>query len=93
MTRLRKGHRIAMEVFMTLEILMRVILPIISVLSLFIGAPAIVFSFILRLKKSEEEAKRLQYQKEMLELEVKKEELQLRRLEIENKQYDRLINE
>lgn len=78
---------------MTLEILMRVILPIISVLSLFIGAPAIVFSFILRLKKSEEEAKRLQYQKEMLELEVKKEELQLRRLEIENKQYDRLINE
>ncbi|MDR2418918.1 MAG: hypothetical protein LBD79_07670 [Treponema sp.] len=72
---------------------MNVLIPIVSVLSLFVAAPVIVFSFILGLKKSDNETKKLQYQKEMLELEVKKEELQLRRLEAESKQYDRLINE
>ena len=69
------------------------VLPIIAVLSLFIGAPAIAFSFILKAKRSDNEVKKLQYQREMLELELKKEELQLRRLEAESKQYDRLINE
>jgi Na+-transporting NADH:ubiquinone oxidoreductase subunit NqrC len=87
MTRLGKEHRLAEEVFMN------VLIPIVSVLSLFVAAPVIVFSFILGLKKSDNETKKLQYQKEMLELEVKKEELQLRRLEAESKQYDRLINE
>ncbi|MDR2537416.1 MAG: hypothetical protein LBC46_03825 [Treponema sp.] len=69
------------------------LIPIIAILSLFIGAPTIVFSFIGRIKKNNNEVKKLQYQKEMLELELKKEELQLRRLEAESKQYDRLINE
>ncbi|MDR1400461.1 MAG: hypothetical protein LBJ41_11100 [Treponema sp.] len=66
---------------------------IIAVLSLFVAAPAIVFSFILRLNKNRNETKKLQYQKEILELELKKEELQIKRLEAESKQYDRLINE
>jgi sensor domain CHASE-containing protein len=68
-------------------------LPIIAVLSLFVAAPIVVFSFILKMKKSDNEVKKLQCQKEMLELELKKEELQIKRLEAESKQYDRLINE
>ena len=84
MTKLRKERRLVVEVLM---------LPIISVLSLFVAAPVIVFSFILKMKKSNNEVMKLQYQKEMLELELKKEELQIKRLEAESKQYDRLINE
>ncbi|MDR1324762.1 MAG: hypothetical protein LBK00_01860 [Treponema sp.] len=73
--------------------LAQTLVPIIAILSLFVGAPAIVFSFIGRIKKNNNEVKKLQYQKEMLELELKKEELQLRRLEAESKHYDRLISE
>jgi hypothetical protein len=86
MTKLRKGCRLTVEVFMEF-------VSIIAVLSLFVAAPAIVFSFILRLNKNRNETKKLQYQKEILELELKKEELQIKRLEAESKQYDRLINE
>jgi flagellar basal body-associated protein FliL len=69
-----------------------VLIPIIAILSLFIGAPAIVFSFIGSAKKSSDEVKKLQYQKELLELEIRKEELQIKRLEAESKSYDRLIS-
>lgn len=72
---------------------MNVLIPIVSVLSIFIAAPLIVFSFIVRVKKNDSELTKLQYQKELLELALKKEELQIRRLEAENKRYDRLLSE
>jgi hypothetical protein len=43
--------------------------------------------------KLEEETKRMQYQKELLELEIKKEETYIRRLQEESKKYDRIIEQ
>jgi hypothetical protein len=70
---------------------MGVLIPIVAILAIFIGAPAIVFSFISNTKKNSNEVKKLQVQKEILELELKKEELQIKRLEEENKKYDLII--
>jgi flagellar biosynthesis/type III secretory pathway M-ring protein FliF/YscJ len=73
------------------EATMGVLIPIVAILAIFIGAPAIVFSFIWNTKKSSNEMKKLQYEKEIMELELKKEELQIKRLEEENKKYDHLL--
>ncbi|MDR3303427.1 MAG: hypothetical protein LBS86_03350 [Treponema sp.] len=72
---------------------MDVLVPIVAILAIFIGAPAIVFSFVWGVVKSGNEIKKLRCQKELLELELKREELQIKRLEAESKRYDRLINQ
>jgi hypothetical protein len=64
----------------------------ITTISLCVGIPAIVFSFVYLLNKSQEEVKKLQLQKEILELEIEKERVHLLKIEAESKQYDRLIN-
>ncbi|MDR2149395.1 MAG: hypothetical protein LBO67_00940 [Spirochaetaceae bacterium] len=69
-----------------------IMIAIISVLSLFVVAPTVVFSFIYHLEKNKNEIRKLQIQKEILALELEKEKLQLLKLEAESKQYDRLIN-
>jgi cell shape-determining protein MreC len=73
------------------RVAMGALIPIVAILAIFIGAPAIVFSFISNTKKNGNEVKKLQVQKEILELELKKEELQIKRLEEENKKYDHLL--
>ena len=72
-----------------------IILGGISVLSLFVGLPAILFTFIHKniKNKRENEIEKLKYQKEILELEIEKENKQIKLLEEENKKLDRIIYE
>ncbi|MDR1073194.1 MAG: hypothetical protein LBL45_05910 [Treponema sp.] len=67
----------------------------IAVLSLFVGLPAIAFTFMHKniKNKGEKEIEKLKYQKEILELEVERENKQIRLLEEENKELDRIIYE
>jgi hypothetical protein len=67
----------------------------ISILSLFVGLPTIVFTFIHKNMKNkrEKEIERLKYQKEILELEIEKENKQIKLLEVENKKLDKIIYE
>ena len=72
-----------------------IILKGILVLSLFVGLPAILFTFIHKnvKNKREKEIEKLKYQKEILELEIEKENKQIKLLEEENKKLDRIIYE
>jgi hypothetical protein len=72
------------------EALMEVI-PIVSVLCVFVAVPGIIFSFIYFSRKSKLRLEELKYKKEMLELEIEKEEAHIRLIEAENAKYDRLI--
>jgi hypothetical protein len=65
----------------------------ISILSLFVGLPAIVFTFVHKNMKNkrEKEIEKLKYQKEILELEIEKENKQIKLLEDENKKLDKII--
>jgi hypothetical protein len=67
----------------------------IAILSIFVGLPAIVFTFIHRITKNkrEKEIEKLKYQKEILELEIEKENKQIKLLEEENKKLDKIIYE
>ncbi len=66
-------------------------LPIISVLSVFVFAPAIVFGFILMARRSRLRVEELRYRRDMMALELEKEKTRLQLLEAENAKYDRLI--
>lgn len=67
----------------------------IAVASIFVGLPAVVLSFVYKNAKNkrEKEIEKLKYQKEILELEERKQSGQLKLLEEENKKLDRIINE
>ncbi|MDR2659367.1 MAG: hypothetical protein LBC27_05185 [Spirochaetaceae bacterium] len=67
----------------------------ISVLSLFVGLPAILFTFIHKniKDKREKEIEKLKYKKEILELEIEKENKHIKLLEEENKKLDKIIYE
>lgn len=67
------------------------LVPIVSVLSIFVFAPAIVFSFVYFSKRNKFKLEELRYKKEMLELEIEKERVHIRSLEVESAKYDRLI--
>jgi hypothetical protein len=66
---------------------------IIAILSLFVAAPLIVFSFIYKRGKNKTDIEKMEIQKEIMELEVEKEKVQLLRLEAENKKYDAMIKD
>jgi hypothetical protein len=61
------------------------------VFSLFV-APALVFGFILLIRKGKHDVEKLRLQKEIKEIELRKEEIHLHTLLEENKKYDRLID-
>jgi len=63
-----------------------------AIFSIFIAAPAIVFGFILLSKRSKYRVEELRYKKEILELEVKKDEMHIYTMHEENKKLDRIIN-
>jgi hypothetical protein len=67
----------------------------IAILSLFVGLPAILFTFVYKniKNKREKQIEKLKYQKEILELEIEKENKQIRLLEEENKNLDKIIYE
>ncbi|MDR1838243.1 MAG: hypothetical protein LBQ93_01460 [Treponema sp.] len=64
---------------------------IVGIISVFGIAPAILFLFIYKIKKDKHELKKMQYQKEILELEVEKQNNQIKLLEEENKKLDQII--
>ena len=64
---------------------------IIAIISVFGIAPAILFSFLYKITKDKHELKKMQYQKEILELEVEKQNNQIKILEEENKKLDKII--
>jgi len=64
---------------------------IISVMSVFIGTPLVVFSFIYLNVRSKRNIEALRYRKEIIELELEKEQIKLKVIEEENKKYDKLI--
>jgi hypothetical protein len=61
------------------------------VFSLFV-APCLVFGFILFMRKGKNDVEKVRLQKEMKEIEMRKEEIHLRALIEENRKYDRLID-
>jgi hypothetical protein len=67
------------------------LIPIVSILSVFVAAPFIVFSFIYFMKKNKHRLEELRYRRDILELEIEKENARIRLLEAENAKYDRLI--
>ena len=64
---------------------------IVAIISTLVIAPAILFSFIYKITKNKHELKKMQYQKEILELEVEKQNNQIKILEEENKKLDQII--
>ena len=64
---------------------------IVAIISVFGIAPAILFSFLYKTTKDKNELKKMQYQKEILELEVEKQNNQIKILEEENKKLDQII--
>lgn len=64
---------------------------IIAILSALIGVPLIVFGFVLFNLKNKRSIEKIRLQKEILELELQKEQIRLKMLEAENIKYDRLI--
>jgi hypothetical protein len=66
---------------------------VISVISLFIIAPIISFSFILLIKKNKKDIEIMKLKKEMMDIELQKERIHLQLLEEENRKYDRIIDD
>jgi hypothetical protein len=66
---------------------------IVSVLSVFVFAPAIVFGFIYFSRKSKHRVEELRYKRDMMALELEKERLHVQALEAENAKYDRIIED
>ncbi len=64
---------------------------IIAILSALIGVPLIVFGFVLLNLRNKRFVEKIRLQKEILELELQKEQIRLKMLEAENVKYDRLI--
>lgn len=66
---------------------------IIAILSLFIGAPTIVFGFIYLSRRQKLQLELLRQKKELAKLELRKEETRLKALVEENRKYDRIIED
>jgi cell shape-determining protein MreC len=66
-------------------------IPYFGMIMFFLVAPALTFGFIGYTKKLKAEVEKKRYEKEILELEVRKEEVHLKMLEEENRKYDSMI--
>ena len=62
------------------------------IMSLFV-APALTFGFIILLRKTKAAVEIQRIRKEIVELELKKEEMKYKLLLEENKKYDQIIND
>jgi hypothetical protein len=67
---------------------------IVAIVSLFVILPAILIPILgsNAKHKREKDVEKLRYQKEILELEIEKENIHLKQLETENKNLDKLID-
>jgi hypothetical protein len=68
-------------------------IPYFGMIMFFFVAPALTFGFVGYTKRLKADVEKKRYQKEILELEIRKEELHLKMLEEENKKYDRMIED
>ena len=66
-------------------------IPYFGMIMFFFVAPALTFSFIAYTKKIKADVEKLRYKKEIIELEIKKEETHLKMIVEENRKYDKLI--
>lgn len=66
-------------------------IPYFGMIMFFLVAPALTFTFIGYTKKIKADVEKKKYQKEILELEIKKEEIHLKMIEEENRKYDKLL--
>jgi hypothetical protein len=66
-------------------------IPFVGMFLSLLVAPCLVFGFILLLKKGKNDVERARLQKEMKEIEMRKEEIHLKALIEENRKYDRMI--
>jgi len=57
-----------------------------------LGLISAIFFFVSRIVKGHTEISKMKIQKEILELEIQKQNSQIKLLEEENKKYDKLIN-
>lgn len=69
------------------------VIPVLGILSSLIVLPGIVFLFIYKMKKAKVDVDTLRYKKEILELELRKQQLQLEVLQQENKHMDRKLEQ
>ena len=66
-------------------------IPILAIICSLVLAPGIIFGFILLMRKSKNDLEKMKLQREISEMEFKREELHLKSLQEENKKYDRVI--
>lgn len=66
---------------------------VIAILSSLLGIPLIVFGFIYLNLRGKREIEMMKIKRDMAQLELEKERLNLQMLEAENVKYDRLIEE
>lgn len=66
---------------------------IISVLSIFIGTPLIVFGFIFLNKRNKRDIEMMKYKRDIMDIELEKEKIHLKVLEAENQKYDKIIED
>jgi hypothetical protein len=67
-------------------------IPILGIVCSLVIAPAMIFGFILLMRKSKVDVEKVRLQKEIKELELHKEEIHLKVLLEENRKYDQIIN-
>jgi hypothetical protein len=68
-----------------------VMIPILGIVFSLFVAPCLVFGFIIMMKKGRNDVEKIRLQKEMKEIEMRKEEVHLKALIEENRKYDRMI--
>ena len=66
---------------------------ILAIIALFIVIPGAFFAYLNARNKRAKEVEKLKYQKEILELEIEKENVRIKLLEEENKKLDKIIYE
>jgi hypothetical protein len=64
----------------------------IAIISSLVILPGMILGFIYLMKKHRHDVELINHKKELLELEVRKEELRLQNLVEENRKYDRIID-
>ena len=68
-------------------------IPYFGMIMCFFVAPALTFGFITITKKIKADVDKLRYRKEIIELEIKKDEIHLQMIMEENKKYDKMIRD
>jgi hypothetical protein len=92
--RLLEGKRISVPVFdRSSRVMEGIIVGMLAVLGIFIVCPLSFFTFLHHNKKMKVDLQKLEHQKDILAMELHKEQLIIERLSLENKMIDRKIEQ